>query len=101
MCNLCKGLPYSEIIEGDIRISEEHVGTRFGDHTSQDEGIRWIVLLEGIDVTHICSEAIAGTNGAVVIIEDKYDYCLVTGKVEVKTEEWTEDVRDKINISFG
>ncbi len=95
MCNQCKLSSGSGIIRGNIRISESHVGFRFGDHTSKEEGIQWIVLLDGIDVTYQCSEAVAGLNGAVVIIKDLKsslpdNYFLVTGNVEVRTEEWKE-----------
>lgn len=90
MCNQCIGFPSSGIIEGDKPIFEGHVAFRFGDHTSQEKGIQWKVILEGIDVTHQCSEAVAGINGAVVIIKDPDTFVLVTGRVEVRTEEWID-----------
>ena len=95
MCNLCIGFSSSGIIEGDKPLFEGHVAFRFGDHTSQDKGIQWVVLLEGVDVTHHCTEAVADPNGAVIIIKDlnsrsKDNYILVTGNVEVRTEEWRE-----------
>ena len=91
MCNLCIGSPSSGIIEGDLPLFEGHVAFRFGDHTSEEKGIKWVVLLEGIDVTESCSEAVAGSNGAVIIIKDLNTYLLVTGNVKVRTECLKQD----------
>lgn len=46
-----------------VRISESHIAVRFGDANP-----RWTVLLDGIDVTHDCTEALAGQDGWVAMM---------------------------------
>ena len=81
MARLHTGNPDNEgetFIPGD-RINEGHVAIRFDDHKQRG----WKICLDGRDVTNDCNEAVAGVNGAVVLIGKDNQWALVTGSVSV------------------
>jgi len=59
---------------GPGRLAEHHVGTRFGDGNNGSG--EWQVLLNGVNVTEQCVEALAGDDGFVIV----YDLDGVTGR---------------------